>query len=720
MREINPIDLEIIRHRLEAINADAAEMLAKVSGSAIASEANDLNVALMTGDGTVISCSKYIVVQSTSLNLAVRDIIDRYGKNPGIHPGDQFITNDPYLACLHQPDVTVVAPIFSGDRLIAWSGSTVHESDVGGPGGGGLNLAARSIFDEAPPMAPVKIVERGTIRTDIERGYLARSRTPDLNARDLLGQIAANRSNTERLLELCERYGTDMLVEVMDQLVDRTEGAFRARLRDLPDGTWRENTYLQHERLVNGAYLPNQVYAIRLAMTKRGDTLEFDFTASDDEAPGAINSGLPSLANATMAAVLVHLCQGLPWVPGAFWRALQLKTRPGSVVSPNWPAGMAMSTGTSCQSIRIVASACIGRLLDASPTYASKVMATSQSGGAGGMALTGFHGDGSTFSTLLLDEVTGGGGAKLEADGTDTSGVPSSPGAAPSNLETNEMYYPILYASRRELPDSGGPGRHRGGVSAIHAYRVHRTEHSIGVMSMAQGLQHPCTLGIIGGEPGFPSGFAVAGANVDVGPAPHWNDLVDQIEIRTPDAQTRFGVRETLVTSSQGGGGLGDPLDREPDAVLADVHEGLVTVPGALRDYGVVVSGNALDETATRDMRAQRRRDRLGGREPTSRTWPAGGRRLSSHFKAVAARQGEDVACAACGQRICALGEPLYPALVLREMPAGERFAPTAHYAGSDRFRIRHFHCPGCAVQVDVHVALATEPLLAAMDPAGA
>jgi N-methylhydantoinase B len=719
-KTLDPIDLEIIRHRLESINADAAETLARVSGSAIASEASDLNTVLMSADGTVISTSKFVVVLSTSVNLIVQDILTRYADNPGIRPGDQFLTNDPYLGSLHQPDVTVVAPIFAGDRLIAWSGSTVHEADVGGPGGGGINYAARSIFDEPTPIPPVKIVEGGTLRRDIERDYLARSRTPDMNSLDLLGQIAANRSCNERLLELCERYGADTVVAAMDHLADSTEAAFRRRLRELPEGTWRDVSFIEHEKRIGDGYVPNQVYGIRLALTNRDGTLELDYSASDDEAPGAVNAGFPSLANFSMAAVLIHLCQGLPWVPGAIWRVVKIRTRPGSIVSPRWPAGVAMSTGTSSQAIRNVVTGCIARLLDASDLHGAKAMASCQSTGAGGIAITGRHGDGRPFTTLFLDELTGGGGAKPDGDGTDISGTSTSTGATPSNLETNEQYYPVLYVARRELADSAGPGRFRGGVGAFHAYRLHRTEHSLSMMSMAQGLQHPATMGVQGGEPGIASGFAIAGNNLPVETLETLDDLVGQAEIATPPAGKPLKPGEILVTASQGGGGFGDPLERDPALVLDDVLEGLVSVKGAARDYGVVirVNGHAeVDAAATGDLRAQQRRQRIG-RDPAPRRPFSGGRRLSTHLRAVAANGGETVQCAHCGHAIGRIGEPLYPKLALREAPAHERFALTEHYTGSDRFRIRHFYCPSCATQFDVHVALAGEPLLEAMETA--
>lgn len=717
---IGPIELEIIRHRLEAINADAGETLVRVSGSQIASEASDFNTAIMTADGTVVSCSKFILVQSTSLNLIVHDILERYAENPGIRPGDQFLTNDPYLGTLHQPDVTLVAPVFHGERLIGWTGSTVHEPDVGGPVSGGFNYAARSIFDEAIPIPPVKIVEAGQVRRDIERDYLARTRTPDLNALDLLGQIAANRASERQILELCTDYGANGFVEAMNRLLASTEAAFRRRLRELPDGIWRENSFIQHEQRRGPDYLPNQVYAIRLAMTKTGDGLTFDFTGSDDEAPGAVNATYPTLANFTMAAVLVHICQGLPWMPGAIWRTIDIRARKGSIVDAAWPAGVAMSTGTSAQAIRNCVSGCLARLLDGSEQHAHMAMASSQSSGAGGMSISGHRADGRLFTTLFLDELSGGGGATCNADGSDTSGTATSPGATPSNLETNEAYYPVLYLARRELADSGGPGKHRGGVGAMHAYRPHQTQRSISLLSMAQGLQHPATMGASGGEPGLPSGFAVMDGDAPVIVAKGWSDLADVAEIRLPTADTMLQPHQMLVTSSQGGGGFGDPLERDPAAIATDVRDGLVSVEGALRDYGVVMSLQGdeavIDQVATSHTRRTRLMARLGGREPAPAAPACDGRRLSSHFRVVEAANGQRIACATCGHQICDADTNLYEHLARDEAPAGERSTITARYPGSERFRIRYFYCPGCARQVDVHVALTGEPVLAAVE----
>ncbi|HXC41680.1 MAG TPA: hydantoinase B/oxoprolinase family protein, partial [Burkholderiales bacterium] len=521
---IGPIELEIIRHRLEAINADACDTLVRVSGSQIASEANDLNTSIMTADGTVLAAGKYTMVLSTSLNYVVADILGRYQDNPGIRPGDQFITNDPYVGTNHQPDVVVVAPIFAGRRLVAWTGSVCHQADIGGPVAGGFNYMARTIWDEAVPMAPMKIVEAGVMRRDIEREYVSRSRTPELNSLDLLGQVAANRAATERILELCERYGDDGLVSAMERLVDSAEAAFRRRIRELPDGVWRNNAYLEQAGLVEGEIRPNQVHVVRLTMRKRGSDLEFDFSESSDQAPGPINSSLSGLANFTMAAVLSYLCQGLAWVPGAVFRAIRIRTRPGSLVSPKWPAAVAMAVGSTSQAVRISVNACIAAMLDASENHAFRAMASTQGVGAGA-SISGLDGSGRMFSTLLMDELSGGGGAHAGADGEDSSGTLSSPGAQTSNAEMNEAYYPVLYRAKRELPDSGGPGERRGGVGTFFAYGPHRTEAPYSLAPMGAGLQHPSAIGVTGGEPGVQGGSLVAPLS-EVGPTADWTAIL--------------------------------------------------------------------------------------------------------------------------------------------------------------------------------------------------
>jgi N-methylhydantoinase B len=365
-------------------------------------------------------------------------------------------------------------------------------------------------------------------------------------------------------------------------------------------------------------------------------------------------------------------------------------------------------------------SQCIARMLDASEQHADAVLASYQSTGAGGMSISGIRGDGRPFHTLFLDELTGGGGAGPHCDGNDTSGTTTSPGATPANLETNEAAFPVLYLARRELADSGGPGQQRGGVGVFWAYRPHGTEGSIALLSMAQGLQHPATLGVVGGEPGSASGLVVVDAGETQG-AVDWSGVSEGAALPLPKVGLKVGPAQVLMASSQGGGGFGDPIDRDPEAVRMDVVEHLVSRAGALRDFGVVVIDTktdadlddvTVDVAATRALRLARRRERLGGTEPLERGWARIGRRLSTHFESVRQGSEEGVLCAHCGRRICAVGESIHAGLILREKGVGARFSLSDRYEGSNRFRIRHFYCPGCATQVDVQVATLDEPIL--------
>lgn len=705
---LDEIDFEILRHRLDSINEDAAAILANQSGSQLAAEARDLNSVIMAPDGAVVCCGRYVLAQVVSMHLVVRDILDRYRDNPGFGPDDQFLTNDPYVGTLHQPDVVVVAPIFVGDLLVGWSGSTTHQPDVGGPNPGGITYDARSIHDEALPIPPIRLVERGVLRADLEREYLSRSRTAELNRLDLLGQIAANASVVEQVRAICAEYGTERVTETFDRLLDRAEAMFRDRLSRLADGTFRHVAYVEYRPHGLPEGEPEQVYAVRLAMTKTGDQLVLDFAGSDPQAPGTINATYPALANFAVGAVLIHLCGGLLWAPGGIWRAVEIRSRPGTVVHARWPAGVAMSTASTCQAIRVCVNACAARLLETDPDLARHVMASCQGAGGGGGTIHGTLPDGRAFATMTLDEITGGGGATWSADGADSSGFTTSPGASCVNVEVNETYLPILYERRAELADTGGPGTRRGGVGSLAQWRPHGTDR-IEAMSFGQGLQHPVATGVAGGEYGGQSVLAVLpGADAEVA-----------TEQPMPVRTYPVAGGQVHLAVSQGGGGLGDPLDRDPAEVLADVVTGYVSAGGALRDYGVVIVngtvdgsldgslGCAVDGPGTEAAREARRTERIG-RAPRPPQPDRRGRPVAATLDLVERR----MCCARCGADLCGAGDDPYEVLVVGERAMPDRSPFGVRYRGHERFVMRHFWCPGCAAQVDVQLARTGDPVV--------
>ena len=677
---------EVLRNRLWAINDEAVDAIVAVSGSPIATEGNDFNSGILTATGEVAMSGPYVLVHAAALGQVVRYVIEQFGDQPGIGPGDMFITNDTYVGAPHQPDVMVVAPVFRDDRLIAWCGSCVHQNDVGGPVPGSITVGAASIYEEAVPMAPTRIVEAGKLLADVEQEYLGRSRTPELNRLDLLGQMEANRVVGGRLNGLCDRYGTDTVVDVLEGLIDRTEAAVRARLSSLPDGRWRHRGLVEHDGI------DDRVYEIGLTMTKRGDSLHLDFTDASPQAPALINTSLAITSSYAMAAVMTVLGYGLPWTPAGFWRVMEVDTTPGTIVDCLWPAGMSMGVTAAGQEVRTAVNVCLSRMFDASddPDVRNQILASCVSGSFT-QTISGAFDDGRDFSAMLLDGLPGGSGARWGGDGADTGGYLTSPAGLCTNIETNEQHYPVLYRYRRERPDSGGPGRWRGGVGLENSYELHRSSGPLTSTVFAHGQQPPTAAGVVGGEPGMQHTGIYERAD-------------GAVEVPPPKQVGELAPGDAYANLCGGGGGVGDPLDRDPTAVEHDVAEGLVTEDGAARDYGVVVG----DASATETLRAARRRARIGRDPMPALAKPPAGRRLSS---TVLLAYGHYL-CRRCGHDHGPTAEPLVSLLALARSPIDERTPWPSARPGANRFEIRRLFCSACAVQVDVQVALPDAPLL--------
>ncbi len=677
---------EVLRNRLWAINDEAVDAIVAVSGSPIATEGNDFNSGILTATGEVALAGPYVLVHAAALGQVVRYVIEHFGDEPGIGPGDMFITNDTYVGAPHQPDVMVMAPVFRGDRLIAWCGSCVHQNDVGGPVPGSITVGATSIYEEAVPMAPTRIVESGELLAEVEQEYLGRSRTPELNRLDLLGQIEANRVVARRVNGLCDRYGTETVTAVLDGLIDRTEAAVRARLASLPEGRWRHRGLVEHDGI------DDRVYEIGLTMTKLGDSLHLDFTDASPQAPALINTSRAITSSYAMAAVMTVLGYGLPWTPAAFWRAMEVDTTPGTIVDCLWPAGMSMGVTAAGQEVRTAVNICLSRMFDATddPDVRGQILASCVSGSFT-QTISGAFDSGRDFSAMLLDGLPGGSGARWGGDGLDTGGYLTSPAGLCTNIETNEQHYPVLYRYRRERTDSGGPGQWRGGVGVEHAYQLHRAASPVTSTVFAHGQQPPTAAGVLGGEPGTQHTGIYERSD-------------ETIEVPPPKQMGELAPGDLYANLCGGGGGVGDPLDRDPASVEHDVAEGLVSEAGAARDYGVVVG----DGNATAALRASRRRERIGRDPVPPLNAPPAGLRLSS---IVVLADGHYL-CRRCGHDHGPTTEPLVSLLTVSRSSVDERTPWPSARPGADRFEIRRLYCPSCAVQVDVQVALADAPLL--------
>ena len=461
---LDPVTFEILRSRLSAINDEAAMTMRLVSGSPVANEAYDMNVGLMDADGDCFAIGMYITIHALALSSTVRDIRQRFDADE-IGPGDVFMSNDPYVGACHQMDVAVVAPIFAGDRLVAWTGSTVHQIDLGGPVEGQVQLGATSIWSEQPLFPPIKIVDAGELRPDVERGYLRRTRLPHLVGLDLKAMIAGCNVGVARVQDLAGRYGTDVVLAAIEGINVATAARFRARLRELPDGTWSHRGYIEYD----------DVYPVVVEMTKQGDSLTFDYTGSADQAGAVINCTRPACVGAVVAAVLPYLCYDMAWSPAGLQRAIEVRTREGTVVHAAWPAGTSKATTTGSFMATISAGVCLSKLLAASESHLRQFMSTWM-GGLYVEDMFGVDQRGEFFGAAILDAMAGGSGARAFADGLDAGGFLDSPSAIIANIEDIEYSYPVLYLSRRIQPDTGGAGKYRGGNTLAMTYIVHGVE----------------------------------------------------------------------------------------------------------------------------------------------------------------------------------------------------------------------------------------------------
>lgn len=712
--EVDPITLEVVAHKLWQINDEQGQALKKISGSPVATDANDFNVVLCDELGDIINIGPYYLPHAANVDFMVKWTVVNRSDNPGIHADDMFLCNDCWIGALHPQDVAVLSPIFVGDQLFAWTGSTIHQVDLGGVNIGSWCVDAEEHFAEGMSYPPIKIVESGVIRRDIEDVYLRRSRAPALVGLDLRAHIASNNVAKQRMLELVERYGAKTINVVMKKQMDYAEQRFRERLRQIPDGTWRCETY--QEVCKTG---DRGVYKTALALTKRDAELEFDFTGSDPNA-GMINCTRAGAVGGSTVAILPLLCYDIPWALGGLHRALKFITPIGTIINAEFPHGVSMGSIAGTWSATNAANNCIARMLTSAPELQDRLL----SGCVGSwttVIASGLDNNKLPFVTMIMDCMAGGWGARTFADGVDTAGLMAAITGQCPNVETNEGFYPILYLYRRETKDSGGAGEYRGGMGATSCWIPHDTDgRAVELVLATFGQAFPTAFGVDGGYPANTAMYKMLrGADVDQwfarGEIPTDMSLLKgELEYLPPKVETQQMPQDVFEHTWSGGGGYGDPLDRQPEKVMVDVLNDAVSIKAAETVYGVIVKDGTIDLAATEKKRSQIRADRLGSsgaaKLKTSKT-SIDGKRISRHL-VLTSENG--VACSNCGHVIGSVGQNYK--LHLRRKDSDIRHANPL-IIDSKKFidpevQFRQYFCPSCATQVETDVILATsEPV---------
>ena len=715
---VDPITFEILRHRLWSINEEAANTLERVSGSLIASEVHDMNASIMTARGDSLVIAPYMLVHAISMETVAKDVIANCAENPGIRPDDMFLSNDPYAGAQHQMDVVVLGAIHFEGQLIGWVGSTIHQIDIGGPVPGQVQVGAKDIYGEQPLFPSMKIVEGGVLRNDLVRLYLRMSRVAEIVRLDLTAMIAANNVAKARVQELCRQYGVDMVKAVMEDLLDHSEERMRARLRELPDGTWRHRSYLEYE---------DKIYTAVVAMTKKDDRLTFDFRGSSPQAPAVINNPLHATVSDVICCVMTYLCWDMPWVPAGIARAITIESEPGTIVHVKWPGGVSKATTSATQSVINLADNALGKLLSASDAHREHAMAN-WVGSLTTEELFGTDQRGEWFGATMLDTYFGGGGARSRKDGVDTGGYVGSIYEVAPNAEAYEFQYPILYLFRRHQADSGGAGMFRGGAGCTLCYIVHDTERIPTKIMHTSGSEWPESAGISGGGPSQTNQFIIK-RKTDVrsrmanGEIPErLEDLSGDWDIQKVISWSYLDHDDVFQVRTQSGGGYGDPLDRDPARVLEDVRGGVVSVASAGSMYGVVidVKNDAVSAEETERARQAIRERRRAQSRPVDASLAANAKRTATRAAGRAVNEflhivqdgGSTVIQCVCGQILCDATRNFKEGTLMEEGLVKEAGPHVNEFDVAQRFVFRQFYCPGCLRRLETEVCLREEPIL--------
>lgn len=612
MSALNPITYEVIRNRLIAMTEDMRVALQSASGSPTVTEASDFFTGIYLPDGSFASMGFQVTFQAPVVGSLIRHIESRpYFK---VRDGDMFIGNDPYIGALHQNDVQLTGPIFVDGELVAWAGVEAHETDVGGMDFASWSPKARSVYQEGMRIPCVKLVDQGEVREDVLDMILTASRLPDQLGLDIRAFIATVNVARDRMTALVRRYGAKTVVGVMERMVAASQSRLSSRLATLPDGVFHAVDYLEHDGH------DNVLYQVALKMTKTGEKLHFDFSQSSEQAPGFINCTRAGLVGGVTGGLFPMLAYDIPWNQGLL-NCCEIEAPEGLVCTAQFPAPVGSATVETIWVVSNVVSAALNKMLAASEVYRSRA----QSGNDGTMAtfnLGGRNQFGEVFGLHLMDPLAGGSGAYATKDGVCAGGPINAPMPSIADVERNEQVAPLFYLHRRMAQDTGGAGKYRGGRSAEVALTLGGIEQADALI-MTHGAEVPNTPGLAGGWPGatvvqrFAQGavnegvLTGAGDFSPMGPKPGMRSMTN---------------KDVFSVTWQGGGGWGDPLDRDLDALQLDIEKGIVSVAGARDMYGAVITDEGrVDTEASLRKRTELKQARLGENGPAALAAPDSG-----------------------------------------------------------------------------------------------
>jgi N-methylhydantoinase B len=569
--DVDPITLEVVKNALGSTADEMALVVMRSAYSPVVRDTLDYSTALCDRNGRIVAQGLTLAVQLGTFPTVMRYVLEELG--PGAQPGDVYLTNDPYgYGGQHLPDLYVIKPVFVEGALAGWAATMAHHSDVGGIAPGSVAVHATEIYQEGLRIPLCKLVDAGVEDEALLRVIAANTRQPIHVLGDLRAQLAACRIGERGLAGLLQRYGA-AAHGYMDELQLVAERVMRAELAKLPDGVATFTDWIDG---VGESPVP---IPIQVRVELAGDDVLIDFEGTSPQVDASVNCPVGMVYAACYCAVRGIVAAEIPNCEG-YMTPIRIDAPAGTVVNPVLPAACGARGVIGYR----VYDAVMGALASLVP---DRVIAAGE-GGPTLVALGGYDEEHRPFGTTEV--LVGTWGARAERDGLE--GV-SNPLANLGNqpVELIEADQPLRVERYALVPDSGGAGRRRGGLAYVREYAVLADQATLTIRTDRR--DHP-PYGLDGGEPGAPS------TNVVVS-----NGDTRELPTMPMEAYT-LERGDTYTHVAAGGGGFGDPFARDPAAVLEDVLDGKVSVAAARDGYGVVVVDGAVDDAATRELRAVR------------------------------------------------------------------------------------------------------------------
>ncbi len=568
--QFDPITLEILWRRLISIVDEADAAVYRTAFSSLIRDAHDYTNAIFDRKGRELAEGSSVTPGLLgALSNAVREIAEKTPEG-SLKPGDILISNDPWLLSGHLNDICLITPVFYREKVVAYTACIFHHTDIGGRPG----AENHEVYEEGIFIPLMKLSNGGVINQSIMEMIRWNVRRPEDVTGDLRSQMAANHVCSEKIIEMLTEAGLDTLDDLADDIINRSETSMREAILAIPDGSYGAETMIEGVGDVADI-------KVKLKVEVKGSDIVIDFDGTGPQVRWGVNSVMNFTYSYVNFAIKSAFNPEIPNNHGST-KPVKVKAPEGSIVNCTFPAPVAHRTMVGHRMTEIVYRAL-------SPIAPKQVLAECGTAPGSSSTIYGTRADGRRF--LAMDLRASGMGASVSGDGVNCTHFPANSSNTPCEILESDT--PLIVVRREILGDSGGPGRRRGGLGQIVEWRIPEGEFAprppVTVATVMARVKEP-PKGMFGGKAGTKGHYQINGKDVP------WGGL----DLCKPGDTLRF--------IQPGGGGYGDPLEREQELVLSDVQNEYVSVQQASDEYGVVINPKTqkIDEAATRRLRSER------------------------------------------------------------------------------------------------------------------